>query len=413
MSGLILLTGATGFLGAQIARLLLRDTEHRLAVLVRGKDEPEARRRLESVWYEWPETAGAIASDRVRLLPGDLSRPCLGLGRHTFSELKRTLTHVVHAAAELKLDGELGKLRRINVEGTARLLELARAAHADHGLERYAHVSTAYVAGNRTGDVAEEELTDRYGFSNAYEQTKYEAELQVRAAIRKLPVSVFRPGMVVGDSRTGEIRAFNTVYVPLRLYLCGRLRLVPARPDLPVNLVPVDYVAKSITELLFDPRAIGLTFHLTVHPDHLPQAQDVLHAARSWAAEKLGETPPPARFLPLQSLSRLPEAARPAVPGFLLSYFGEDRRFRRDNVELLLGPYVPAWGKILPRLLDYAERRGFLRRSDRTDREQVLYRVESRRMPIRINARAAAGGELRLAELEPNREIGAVTVGAA
>jgi len=413
MGGLILLTGATGFLGAQIARILLRDTDHRLAVLVRGRDERDARRRLESVWSGWPETEGAFGSDRVRVLPGDLSRPGLGLGRHSVSELKRTLTHVVHAAAELKLDGELGELRRINVEGTSRLLELARAAHVDHGLERYAHVSTAYVAGSRTGEVAEEELTDVYGFANAYEQTKYEAELQVRAAMRELPVSVFRPGMVVGDSLSGEIRAFNTVYVPLRLYLCGRLRLVPVRPDLPVNLVPVDYVAKTIAKLLFDPRAIGLTFHLTVQPDHLPKAQELLRVARSWAAERLGETPPIARFLPLEALARLPEAERPAVPGFLLSYFGEDRRFHRDNVERLLGPYVPDWEEILPRLLDYAECRGFLRRSDRTVREQVLYRLENRGLPVRKNEPAAEGGELRLAGMESYREIGAVTVGAA
>jgi nucleoside-diphosphate-sugar epimerase len=197
MGGLILLTGATGFLGSQIARLLLRDTDHRLAVLVRGQDEEEARRRLERVWSDWPETQGAVAGGRVRVLPGDLSRPGLGLDPLTYAELTRTLTHIVHAAAELKLDGELEELRRINVEGTARLLELARTAHADHGLERYAHVSTAYVAGGRTGEVAEEELTDRYGFSNAYEQTKYEGELKVREAMRELPVSVFRPGMVV------------------------------------------------------------------------------------------------------------------------------------------------------------------------------------------------------------------------
>jgi long-chain acyl-CoA synthetase len=382
MGGLILLTGATDFLGAQIARLLLQGTDHRLAVLVRGQNESDARRRLESVWSAWPETKGAARSDRVRVLSGELNRPDLGLGPYNYAQLRGALTHVVHAAAELKLDGKLEELRRINVEGTARLLELVRAAHADHGLERYAHVSTAYVAGCRTGEVAEEQLTDRYGFANAYEQTKYEAELQVRAAMRDLPGSVFRPGMVVGDSHTGEVRAFNTVYVPLRLYLSGRLRLVPARPELSLNMVPVDYVANSIAKLLFDPRAIGLTFHLTVHSDHLPQARELLRAARSWAADNLGDAPPPARFLPLQRLASLPEAERPAVPGFLLSYFGEDRRFRRDNVDRLLGPYVPDWEEILPRLFDYAAHRGFFQRSGRRVHQQVLYHVQSRGLPV-------------------------------
>jgi thioester reductase-like protein len=105
MGGLILLTGATGFLGAQIARLLLRDTDHRLAALVRGQNEEDARRRLERIWSDWPETARAVASGRVRVLPGDLSRPGLGLDPETYAELKRTLTHIVHAAAELKRTG--------------------------------------------------------------------------------------------------------------------------------------------------------------------------------------------------------------------------------------------------------------------------------------------------------------------
>ncbi len=406
MGGLILLTGATGFLGSQIARLLLRDTGHRLAVLVRGRDEADARRRLERVWADWPETETAVASGRVQVLPGDLSRPGLGLDPEACAELARTVTHVIHAAAELQLDGELEALRRINVKGTARLLELARAAHADHGLERFAHVSTAYVAGGRTGEVAEGELTDRYGFANAYEQTKYEGELRVREAMRELPVSVFRPGMVVGDSRTGEIRAFNTVYVPLRLYLSGRLRLIPARPDLPLNLVPVDYVAGAIARLAFDPRAAGLTFHLTVASERLPKARELLQAARRWATGELGEAPPPARFVPLQALARLPGAARLGVPASLLAYFSEDRRFRRDNVERLLGPYAPDWGAILPRLLDYAVSRGFLHRTGRTVHEQVLARLQSRRLPVRVHDLAADGSERSRGGAELVREIG-------
>jgi long-chain acyl-CoA synthetase len=407
MGGLILLTGATGFLGSQLARLLLRDTDHRLAVLVRGQDEEDARSRLGRVWSDWPETDEALADGRVRVLPGDLCRPGLGLEPGTYAELARTLTHIVHAAAELKLDGELEELRRVNVGGTERLLELARAAHADHGLQRYAHVSTAYVAGGRTGEVAEGELTDRYGFCNAYEQTKYEGELKVREAMRELPVSVFRPGMVVGDAHTGEIRCFNTVYVPLRLYLSGRLRLIPAKPELRMNLVPVDYVASAIARLLFDPRATGLTFHLTVDPDHLPRAQELLQAARSWAVEGLGEKLPPARFIPLQALARLPGAAKLPVPSFLLSYFSEDRRFRRDNVERLLGPYVPDWEAILPRLLDYAVSRGFLHRSGRTVHEQVLFRLQSRRLPVRVHDLSADGSQRMRGGAELAREIAA------
>jgi long-chain acyl-CoA synthetase len=403
MGGMILLTGATGFLGSQVARLLLKGTDHGLAVLVRGKDDADAARRLRRTWSEWPETAGAIGS-RVQVIRGDLSLPRIGID-FAYCGLVRSLTHIIHAAAELQLDGSVEELRRTNVQGTAGLLELARAVHADHGLERFAHVSTAYVAGGRTGQVPEEDLLDDHGFSNAYEQTKFEGESLVRQAMPEFPVSVFRPGMVVGDSLTGEIQSFNTVYVPLRLYLTGRLKLIPARSDMPLNIVPVDYVAGAIARLAFDPRAAGLTFHLTVAAERLPRTKQLLDAARAWATEKLGEAPPRARFIPLERLAARAGAGRLGVPASLLSYFSESRSYRRDNVERLLGPYAPQWESILPRLFDYAARRGFLRRTGRTVHEQVVQRLQSRRLPVRVHDIAQDGTQQARGGAEMVREI--------
>jgi len=404
MGGMILLTGATGFLGSQLARLLLKATDHGIAVLVRGQDEADAKRRLKRFWSDWAETADAVGG-RVQVVRGDLSLPRLGIAPAQYSALVRSLTHVIHAAAELQLDGSVEDLRRTNVQGTASLLELARAAHADHGLSRFAHVSTAYVAGGRTGEVAEEDLRDSHGFSNAYEQTKFEGEALVRQAMTEFPVSVFRPGMVVGDSLTGEIQSFNTVYVPLRLYLTGRLKLIPARPDMPLNIVPVDYVAGAIARLAFDPRAAGLTFHLTVAQEHLPRTRELLDSARTWAADKLGEAPPRARFVPLQRLAGRMSAGKLGVPASLLSYFSESRSYRRDNVERLLGRYVPDWEGILPRLFDYAARRGFLRRTGRTAHEQVVQRLQSRRLPIRVHDIAPDGSSRQRGGAEMIQEI--------
>jgi long-chain acyl-CoA synthetase len=404
MGGMTLLTGSTGFLGSRIARLILDGTDHRLAVLVRGKDEADTRRRLERSWSAWPETVLSIG-DRVRVIRGDLSLPLLGMDPVEYSGLVCGLTHIIHAAAELQLDGDLEELRRINVEGTARLLELARRAHEDHGLERFAHVSTAYVAGCRTGEVSEGDLLDVHGFSNAYEQTKFEGERLVRQAMAELPVSVFRPGMVVGDSLTGEIQSFNTVYVPLRLYLTGRLRLIPARPDMPLNVVPVDYVAGAIARLAFDRRAAGLTFHLTVAQEHLPRTADLLTSARGWAAERLGDAPPPARFIPLDTPASSAIAGRLGVPASLLSYFSERRSYRRDNVDRLLGPYAPDWHAILPRLFEYAASRGFLRRAGRTVHEQLVHRLQSTSIPVRVHDLAECGRARARSGAEMCREI--------
>ena len=169
--GMILLTGGTGFLGSRIARLLLESTDHRLAVLVRGKDEADARRRLDRMWSDWIHSDSA-AVNRVRVIRGDLSLPMLGMDPAEYFYLVGNLSHIIHAAAELQLDGNLEELRRINVGGTAQLLSLARLAHEDHGIERFAHVSTAYVAGCLTGEVAEEDLLDSHGFSNTSESCK-------------------------------------------------------------------------------------------------------------------------------------------------------------------------------------------------------------------------------------------------
>jgi long-chain acyl-CoA synthetase len=401
--GVVLLTGATGFLGAQVARRILSNTDHLVVALVRARDTEEARQRLERAWWDWPEAVATIG-DRVEPVAADLTLPLLGLAPEAWTALAHRVTHVVHTAADLRFDGALDQMRRSNVQGTAHLLALARSAHAHHGLSRFAHVSTAYVAGGRSGEVAEEELTDRFGFSNTYEQTKYEGETLVRQSMGAFPVSVFRPGMVVGDSRTGEIRCFNTIYVPLRMYLSGRLKLIPAAPALRVNMVPVDYVADAVARLAFDERAVGLTFHLTVAPEHLPPAKDMLQAARSWAATNLGVRLPAPRFIPAERLARLPGAARLGLPSFLLPYFSENRRFRTDNAERLLGPYLPDWTAIIPRLLGYAADRGFLKQTGRTVHEQVLDRLQSTRLPVTVHD--AVDGKIRTRSgAEMSREI--------
>ena len=281
MGGVILLTGATGFLGTQVARRLLERTDHDLVALVHAPDQATARRLLLRAWWDWPELAEEVGggaaplagdgrSGRVAVLAGDVRAPGLGLEPAAWHGLACRLTHIVHAAADLRLTAPLAEARRTNVDGVANVLELARAAHRDHRLARLLHVSTAYVAGRRPGAVDEDDLTDRWGFANAYEHSKYEGERLVRAARAELPVTVVRPAMIVGDTRTGAVKTFNSVYVPLRRYLTGRLRVVPTRPGLRVNIVPVDWVADAIVRLTFDPAAAGRTVHLTAPLEALP-----------------------------------------------------------------------------------------------------------------------------------------------
>lgn len=400
MSSTILLTGATGFLGSEVARQLLQDTDCTLVALVRGSGAEAAAQRLVRAWSDWPELAGAVGG-RAQVVSGDVTLPQLGLDDETYAGLTRQVTHIVHVAADLRLNAPIDELRVTNVQGVANVLELARAAYRSGGLKRFAHVSTAYVAGCRPGSVPETALTDAFGFSSSYEQTKYEGERLVQAARDELPISVFRPGMIVGHSRSGAIRTFNTLYYPLRLYLTGRLRVLPAHRGLRVNLVPVDYVAEAIVRLTFAPEAAGLTFHLTAPDATLPTAGELIEATRQWALERLGLRLPRLLFLPLP-LPRALSQARRGSPrrdstlggplSDLLPYMSSRQAFRRDNVDRLLGSYTLRWREFLPRLLEYAVYTGFLHRSDRTVHEQILYRLRSKSRPVTYHD--LAGGQL-------------------
>ena len=175
MRATVLLTGATGFLGAQIARRLIQEDDCTIVALVRAEDHDSALRRLSRAWWDWRELAEAIGT-RVRVVCGDVAAPRLGLDAPTYDALAREVTHIVHSAADLRLNAPIEKLRHTNVQGTANVIAFARAVQRDHGLTRYSHVSTAYVCGARRGDVPEEALSDEFGFSSAYEQSKYEGE---------------------------------------------------------------------------------------------------------------------------------------------------------------------------------------------------------------------------------------------
>ena len=378
----VLLTGGTGFVGTFVASWLVKNTDHRIIALVRGKDDEQARRRLMRAWWDLPELRDAVGS-RVEVLTGDVREERLGLDDIAYARLVEEVGHIVHAAADIRLGAPIDELRSVNVEGTRNALAVAEAAHRDHGLGRFAHVSTAYVAGGRAGNVSEEQLSDEFGFLSPYEQSKYEGEVLVREAMPRLPVSVFRPGMVVGTTEDGYIKTFNTLYYPLRLYLSGRMKVAPISPAQKVNLVPVDHVAEGIGRLTFEPRAEGRTFHLVSSPGSQPTVGDMVEVTRAWAKERLGIDLPRPVYLPSAmdlALRRGPAGMRAIAP-----YLRERRVFLRDNADELLGPYDVDWRPLLHRMLEFATYQGFLHRSDRTVHEQVLFRLRGRSMPVRLH----------------------------
>jgi long-chain acyl-CoA synthetase len=192
-------------------------------------------------------------------LAGDVTEPDLGTALSSLAGV----THVIHCAATVSFDRPLEEARRINVGGTRNVLDVCRRLPR---LERLDAVSTCYVAGRRADLVREEDLSAAHGFNNTYEQTKYESELELRAAMRDVPIAVHRPSIVVGDSRTGKTGAFKVLYWPLKVIARGWLPIVPYDPEAQLDIVPVDYVASATLALSRDPATIGRTYHLAAGP---------------------------------------------------------------------------------------------------------------------------------------------------
>ena len=123
-SGAVLLTGASGFLGAQVARRLLAYTDYTVYALMRAEDTHRAAHRLSRTWWDWPELAGAIGN-RVQVVAGDVTQPHLGLGEEGYAGLAATVSHIIHTAADLRVNAPIDELRRTNLQGTEHVLELA------------------------------------------------------------------------------------------------------------------------------------------------------------------------------------------------------------------------------------------------------------------------------------------------
>jgi long-chain acyl-CoA synthetase len=255
------MTGATGFLGMVLLARYLELTDRRVFALVRAASDRQAAARLKRTLLGL-FGAGHPYDHRVVAVRGDVTRAGLALGRRRYG-LAEQVSEIVHGAATVSFSLGLDASRAVNVEGTRQILQFASLCQARGGVRRLSYISTAYVAGEHNGCFSEDDLDVGQRFRNGYEQSKFEAERLVASWRERLPVTVLRPGIIVGERASGWTASFNVLYWPLRAFARGTYSALPGRRGAPVDVVPVDWVADAIFALSQAPDAEDATFHLT------------------------------------------------------------------------------------------------------------------------------------------------------
>src|SRR5215471_12526627 len=259
----IFLTGSTGYLGSYLVAGLFTDHSDQLNLLVRAKNEQEARERLWQslqLHLEFPEFLEYLNS-RVRIFRGDLTSERFGLSDEDYRALVDTTDSILHCAASLNRKSEKQCLN-VNLRGSLEVIQLARRAQNQHGLRRYSHVSTVAVAGHRQDEVVQEDRSIDWGRSDydPYARTKKFCEHMIRQLLPDTPKTIFRPSIVLGDSRYPETTQFDMVKA--FVFLAG-LPVLPFRPTDKIDIVNVDFVADAIATLHSKDQPRYDTYHLS------------------------------------------------------------------------------------------------------------------------------------------------------
>ncbi|MEJ2312926.1 MAG: SDR family oxidoreductase [Gemmatimonadales bacterium] len=345
----ILFTGFPGFLGSALLPRVLAENPARTAVcLVQPQYADLASRRVAELAAEVPDLAG-----RIRLAAGDLTWPDLGL--MSAPHIERMTDEIYHLAAvyDLEVTREVGVA--VNLEGTRRVLELAKRCPS---LRRLHYVSTCYVSGRHPGTFDETDLTVGQSFNNHYEETKYLAEVEIRQAMEDgLPATIYRPAIVVGDSDTGATAKYDGIYYVIRFLLRQpRVAVMPMFEDptrARVTLVPRDFVVRAITHLAGLEASAGRVYQLA-DPDP-PTVEELVEILATATRRRLVRVRLP-RGLVRRALQRRPVRRLVGIPAAVIDYFTHPTIYRTDRARADLegsGITLPAFRSYVESLVSF------------------------------------------------------------
>lgn len=330
----IFFTGFPGFLGSELLPRVLARTDDYALCLVQPKFRALAEERSRQLGL----------ANRVRLVDGDLTAPLDSIDASDIRE-------IWHLAAvyDLAVPRETGM--KVNVTGTMRILELAERAPK---LERLHYVSTCYVSGRHPGVFTEDDLEKGQRFNNFYEETKYLAEVEVRRRMARVPATIYRPAVVVGDSSTGATQKFDGPYFVMQwLMRQPRVAVLPVvgRPSrYRFNVVPRDFVIRAIQHLSALPQSVGKTYALA---DPAPLTVDETIRTIAEATNRTVVRIPMTKAIAKGALQYVPGVYRlMRIPAPAVDYFVHPTEYDTTNaVRDLAGSGIAA-----PRLRDYAPR---------------------------------------------------------
>jgi thioester reductase-like protein len=281
----IFLTGSTGYLGSYLVAGLFTGYRERLNLLVRAKSDQEARERLWQslqLHFDFPEFADYV-KDRVRIFRGDLTGERFGLDDDEYHALVDSTESILHCAASLNRKSEKQCLN-VNLRGSLEVIQLARRTQNRNGLRRYSHVSTVAVAGKRHNEVVTEDNSIDWSRSDydPYARTKKFCEHMVHQLLPDVPTTIFRPAIVMGDSRRPETTQFDMVQAFDTL---ARLPVLPLRPDDKIDIVPANYVGGAIVKIHQMEKPNFGIYHLSsgTGSQTYRELTDALAAAGGWS----------------------------------------------------------------------------------------------------------------------------------
>jgi thioester reductase-like protein len=342
------ITGFPGFIADRLLERLAR-TDCRFILLVQPSWLDRARHEIDRI-----AKLTERSPEDFQIVQGDISQPGLALAPADLELTRQQTTRIFHLAALYDLAVEREPALRVNVGGTRNVIEFARSIPS---LKHFHHVSTCYVAGKREGAILETELRHDAGYRNFYEESKYLSELEVEAVKDELPVTIHRPSVVCGDSRTGETVKYDGVYY-LILYLLHWPSLSSVNIGnhrVSLNLVPVDFVVDAMSALAFDANAIGKTVQLS-DPSPLSTNELFNTIARSLNGKRSRITAPAkwVRFFlmlpPSPKITGLPHSAVP--------YFFVKQLYDCSQAQALLEPHgirCPPFETYVDHIVDFVK----------------------------------------------------------